>query len=463
MWTELSELKDKKILVVGLGKTGVSLAKFLTKYEANVTITDHKSKPELSAQLDQLEGYTNIKFELGSHSPKTFLSQDLVILSPGVASHLKIFEYARQQGVKITGEFEFAAGFIKEPVAAVTGTNGKTTIARLCESMLKESGIDVWVGGSNENPITNYLLEEKKAKLVIAEVSGFMLEHCVNFNPANVVFSNLAENHLDRYRSMEEYVNAKRKVFKNTNQATTSILNADDNAVVELARDPAVQRGRIFYFSRKPALEPQIMNIGGAVNIGDEIKVRTGPDIESFSVKAIKMKGKHSVENVMAALLLAREYGANHDAIQRAIDGFGGLKHRLEYVRKVGGVLFYNDSKATNVHAVLRSLDCFDENVILIAGGKDTNLNYEPLRNMIKRKVKSLILVGEAKERINRDLGDFTETYLIGTFEEAVLIAYQKSRIGDIVLLSPACASFDMFDSYEERGDYFKEIVKKFR
>lgn len=463
MWTELSELKDKKILVVGLGKTGVSLAKFLTKYEAQVTITDHKSKPELSAQLDQLEGYTNIKFELGSHSPKTFLSQDLVILSPGVASHLKIFEYARQQGVKITGEFEFAAGFIKEPIAAVTGTNGKTTIARLCESMLKESGIDVWVGGANENPITNYLLEERKAKLVIAEVSGFMLEHCVNFNPANVVFCNLAENHLDRYRTMEEYVNAKRKVFKNTNQATTSILNADDNAVVELARDPSVQRGRIFYFSRKPALEPQIMNIGGAVNIGDEVKVRTGPDIESFSVKAIKMKGKHSVENVMAALLLAREYGANHDAIQRAIDNFNGLKHRLEYVRKVGGVLFYNDSKATNVHATLRALDCFDENVILIAGGKDTNLNYEPLRNLIKKKVKCLILVGEAKERINRDLGDFTETYLIGTFEEAVLIAYQKSRIADIVLLSPACSSFDMFDSYEERGDYFKEIVKKFK
>lgn len=321
----------------------------------------------------------------------------------------------------------------------------------------------MWVGGSNENPITNYLLEEKKAKLVIAEVSGFMLEHCVNFNPANIVFSNLAENHLDRYRSMEEYVNAKRKVFKNTNQATTSILNADDNAVVELARDPAVQRGSIFYFSRKPALEPQIMNIGGAVNIGDEIKVRTGPEVEVFSVKNIKMKGKHSIENVMAALLLAREYGAKHESVQKIIDSFTGLKHRLEYVRKVGGVLFYNDSKATNVHAVIRALDCFDENVILIAGGKDTNLNYEPLRNMIKRKVKSLILVGEAKERINRDLGDFTETYLIGTFEEAVLIAYQKSRIGDIVLLSPACSSFDMFDSYEERGDYFKEIVKKFR
>lgn len=463
MWTNVADLKDKKILIVGLGKTGVSLAKFLTKYEAQVTVTDHKSKPELSNQLDMLEGYTNIKFELGSHSPKTFLSQDLVILSPGVAPHLKIFEYARQQGVKITGEFEFISQFIKEPIAAITGTNGKTTVARICESMLKESGVDVWVGGSNENPLTNYLLEDKQAKVVIVEVSGFMLEHCQQFTPSNIVFLNLAENHLDRYRSMEDYVNAKRKIFKNTNQATTSILNADDNAVVELARDPAVQRGRIFYFSRKPALEPQIMNIGGAVNMGPELKVRTGPEIETFNVANIKLKGKHSIENMMAALLLAREYGATHEAIQKVIENFSSIKHRMEYVRKVGGVFFYNDSKATNVHAVIRALDCFDENVILIAGGKDTNLNYEPLSNMIRKKVKTLILVGEAKERMNRDLGDHCETYLIGTFEEAVLIAYQKSRIGDSVLLSPGCSSFDMFDSFEERGDYFKEIVKKFR
>lgn len=463
MWKDVAELKDKKILIVGLGKTGVALAKFLTKYEAQVTVTDHKSKPELSEQLEQLDGYTNIKFELGSHSPKTFLSQDLVVLSPGVAPHLKIFEYARQQGIKITGEFEFSSGFIKEPIVGITGTNGKTTVARLAEEMLKASGIDVWVGGSTEIPITNYLLEEKKAKVVLAEVSSFMLEHAVDFAPTNIVFTNLAENHLERYRSMEEYVNAKRRIFKNTTQPTVSILNADDNAVVELARDPSVQNGRIFYFSRKPALEPQIMNIGGAVNVGDELRVRTGPEIETFSIKNMKIKGKHSIENMMAALLLAREHGATHEAVQKVIDTFIGLKHRLEYVRKVGGVLFYNDSKATNVHAVMRALDCFDENVILIAGGKDTNLNYTPLQNMIKRKVKTLILVGEAKERINRDLGDFSETYLIGTFEEAVLIAYQKSRIADVVLMSPGCSSFDMFDSYKERGDYFKEIVKKFK
>ncbi|MEK6773721.1 MAG: UDP-N-acetylmuramoyl-L-alanine--D-glutamate ligase [Bdellovibrionota bacterium] len=462
MYKELSELKDKRILVVGLGKTGVALSQFLTQHEALVTITDHKSKPELSAQLEQLDGLP-IKFELGSHSPKTFLQQDLVVLSPGVPSNLKIFDYARSQGIKVTGEFEFVSGFIKEPIIGVTGTNGKTTVARLTEAFLGASGIKAWVGGANERPLTEYLRSPEKAQVVIAEVSSFMLEHCDQFNPQNIIFTNLAENHLDRYRSMEEYINAKRKIFKNTNQATTSILNADDNAVVELARDPTVQRGRIFYFSRKQALEQQIMTIGGAVNIGDEIRVRTGPEIENYNIKGMKMRGKHSIENIMAALLVSREHGANHDAIQGVINTFKGLQHRLEYVRKVGGVQFFNDSKATNVHAVLRALDTFDENLILIAGGKDTNLNYEPLRNLVKRKVKTLILVGEAKERVNRDLGDFSETFLIGTFEEAVLIAYQKSRIGDIVLLSPGCSSFDMFDSYEERGDYFKEIVNKFK
>ncbi|MFZ4404135.1 MAG: UDP-N-acetylmuramoyl-L-alanine--D-glutamate ligase [Pseudobdellovibrionaceae bacterium] len=461
MYKELSDLKDKRILVVGLGKTGVSLAHFLTQYQAQVTVTDHKSKPELSAQLEQL-GDLPIKYDLGGHSPKTFLAQDLVILSPGVPSNLKIFEYARTQNIKITGEFEFISGLIKEPMIGITCTNGKTSVARLAEAFLKESGIKTWVGGAIEKPLTDYLRSEEKAQVVIVEISSFMLEHCDQFCPANIIFTNLAENHLDRYRSMEDYVNAKRKIFKNTNQNVTSILNADDNAVVELARDPVVQKGKIMYFSRKAALEPQIMHIGGAININDEIRVRTKPETEVYSIKNMKMRGRHAVENVMAAILTAREHGASHEAIQSVIDTFRAIPHRIEYIRKVGGVMFYNDSKATNVHAVMRALDTFDENVILIAGGKDTNLNYEPLRNAIRKKVKTLILVGEAKERMNRDLGDYSETFLIGTFEEAVLISYQKSRIGDTVLLSPGCSSFDMFDSYEERGDYFKEIVRKF-
>lgn len=464
-FTEFSQLEGKRVLIVGLARCGVSLAHFLTECGAQVTISDHKSRPELASALEQIEGL-NLQYDLGGHSPKVFLNQDVIILSPGVPPNLKIFEYARNNGVVVTGEFEFSTWFIKQPVIAVTGTNGKSTTCRLIELFLKESGVTCWLGGNFGEPLVEYLRLVKKGEqfqTVIAEVSSFQLEHCDRFNPQNIVFSNLAENHQDRYKTMEEYVNAKRRIFQNVNQATTSILNADDNAVVELARDPAVQRGRIFYFSRKPALEPQIMSIGGAVCIKDELRVRTGPEIEYYTVKNMKMRGKHSIDNIMAALLAAREHGAKKEGIQKVIDTYGGMPHRLEYVRRVGGVEFFNDSKATNVHAVMRALDAFDENVILIMGGKDTNLSYEPLREMVRRKVKTLILVGEAKERMNRDLGDYSETFLIGTFEEAVLIAYQKSRIGDCVLLSPGASSFDMFDSYEERGNYFKEIVQKFR
>lgn len=456
------DVEGKKVLVVGLGRTGVSLVRLLVRLGANVTISDHKSKAELLESLEAIKDL-EIQYDLGGHTPKTFVSQDLIILSPGISPSLKIFDYARSHNVKVTGEFEFATSFLKERVIAVTGTNGKSTTCVLIREMLRQSGVKCWLGGNYGPPVTDYLLSDDKADVLILEVSSFQLEHLEYFSPKNIVFMNLAENHLDRYRSMEEYINAKRKVFHNVDQHTTSILNADDNAVVELARDPMVQRGRIFYFSRKPSLEPQIMNIGGSVCINQEVRVRTGPEIEYFTTQNMKIRGRHSVENIMAATIAAREHGANHDGIQKVIDSFAGMPHRLEYVRRVGGVGFYNDSKATNVHAVIRALDAFDENVILIMGGKDTNLNYEPLKELVRQKVKNLILVGEAKERINRDIGDYSETFLIGTFEEAILISYQKSRNGDTVLLSPGCSSFDIFDSYIERGNYFKGLVNQFK
>jgi UDP-N-acetylmuramoylalanine--D-glutamate ligase len=458
-----ADLKDKRVLVVGLARSGVAVVKFLRENGAVVTVSDHKSRAELSVALEQIDSL-GVQYDLGGHTPKVFLAQDLIVLSPGVPPNLKIFDYARSHGVQVTGEFEFASWFITEPVIAVTGTNGKSTTCKLIELFLKESGVSAWLGGNYGEPLIEYLRQGQKVKVVIAEVSSFQLEHCERFTPHNIVFTNIAENHQDRYRSMEDYINAKRRIFQNTNQNTTSILNADDNAVVELARDLAVQRGRIFYFSRRAVLEDQIiMQIGGAVCIKDTVRVRTGPEIETYSVKNMKMRGKHSIDNIMAAALAAREHGATHDAIQRVIDTFSGMAHRLEYVRRVGGVEFYNDSKATNVHAVARALDSFEENIILIMGGKDTNLSYESLRDSVRRKVKNLILVGEAKEKINRDLGDYSETFLIGTFEEAVLIAYQKSRINDTVLLAPGASSFDMFDSYEERGNYYKELVTRFR
>lgn len=462
---QIADLNGKKILIVGLARTGVALARFLTKNGAEVTVSDHKSRAELANYLEQMEDL-QVNFDLGNHSPKTFLQQDLIILSPGISPHLKIFEYAKNNGVEVTGEFEFSSRFVQEPVVAVTGTNGKTTTVSLITEMLKRSNKNVWVGGNYGEPLVNYLMKEEKAELIVVEVSSFMLEHVIEFAPKNIIFMNLAENHLDRHKSMEDYINAKRKIFLNTSLETTSILNADDNAVVELAKDPAVQRGMIHYFSRKPSFEKLITKeIGGAVQVRDEIRVGTGPDfnVEVFSVANMKMKGFHNVENTMAAILTAREHGATHEAIQDVIDNFTGIEHRLEYVRKVGGVEFYNDSKATNVHAVLRALKAFDENVILIMGGKDTNLNYTPLRDEVRRKVKTLILVGEAKERINRDIGDYSETFLIGTFDEAVHMAYSKSRINDKVLLSPGASSFDFFDDYRDRGNYYKQIVNALR
>lgn len=455
------DLAGKKVMVVGLGRTGVALTKFLVSRGAQVTVSDHKSPAELANYLDVIDSL-EINYDLGGHTPRTFIEQELIVLSPGISPELKIFEYARNHGVRVTGEFEFAAQFVHEPVIAVTGTNGKSTACRLMHLMLSESGVSCWLGGNYGAPLIEYVMSENKASVLICEVSSFQLDHCEMFTPHNIVFMNLAENHLDRHRTFEAYVNAKRKIFRNTNHKTTSVLNADDKRVVDLARDPVVQRGRILYFSRKAALEPQIMNIGGAVNVRNEIRLRVGPEIEIFRTDKMLMVGRHCIENIMAAILATRELGAQPEVIQKVIDDFKGLPHRIEYVRKAGGVKFFNDSKATNVHAVIRALDAFDENVILIMGGKDTNLNYEALIPQIRMKVKTLILCGEAKERINRALGDYAETFLIGTFEEAVLIAYQKSRIDDVILLSPGCSSFDIFDSYVERGNYFKKLVSKF-
>ena len=458
---DLSSLKDKKIAVVGLGQTGIALSKFLHRYGAQVVISDHKSEAELASFLEEVQDYP-FKLELEGHNPKTLIQQDCVILSPGVPSCLKLFDYVRVRGVEVTGEFEFVSRFLKEPMVVITGTNGKTTVLELAELFLKNSGVNVWSGGNYKRPLSEYFLTDDKADVLLVEASSFMLEHVRYMTPKNIVFTNIAEDHLDRYTSMEDYVNAKRKIFTNSNQDVTSILNADNNAVIELARDPLIQKGRIFYFSCKKSLEPQIMNIGGAIMIGDEIHVRTSPDKEFYSLKNCKLKAQHAYENIMAAIIIAKENGGSWQAIQKGIDTYDGSIHRLEYVRKVGGVNFYNDSKATNVHAVARALEAFDDNVILIMGGKMTGLNYKPLTEIVSRKVKSLILVGEAKENINRDIGDCSETFLIGTFEEAVFISYHKSRIGDTVLLSPGCSSFDIFNSYIERGEYFKKLVNQF-
>lgn len=447
-------------MIVGAHATGIALAKFFHGEGAKITISDTKTREQLGQRADMLEEFEPI-WDLGGHSAKALTNQDLIVLSPGVNPNDKAFLPAKEKGIPITGELELASTLITQPIIAITGTNGKSTVSKLIYEFLSQSGVESWLGGNFGTPLIEFVTSKNKAKVLVVEVSSFQLETSDTFKPHHSVLLNIAEDHLDRYRSMNEYVNAKKRLFRNANPESVAILNADDPLVVDCARDPNIQRSKVNYFTRRPGLEEQVKKIGGAVLVGREMRVYINGALETYNTSHLKMKGKHSIENLMAAVLAARPYGAKPDVIQKVMDQFGGLEHRLEFVRRKGGVEFFNDSKATNVHSVLKALEAFDEPIILIAGGKDKGVDFAPMVGPVQKKVKNLILVGEAKERLNRTIGDFSETFIIGTFEEAVLLAYQKSRSGDIILLSPGCSSYDMFQNFEERGNYFKELIKK--
>ena len=456
----MSKYKGKNVYIVGAQATGIALARFFHREGAKITISDTKSRKELGNVADMLEEFEPA-WDLGQHSPKIMVTQDLIVLSPGVNSHDKVFEAAKQKGVTIVGELELASTMITTPIIAITGTNGKSTVAKLTYEFLKASNVETWLGGNFGAPLIEVVTNNIKAKVLVVEVSSFQLDTADTFKPQHAVLLNISEDHMDRYRSFNDYANSKKRLFRNAHPESTAILNADDAAVLDLARDPHVQKSKLKYFSRRVGLEQQVKKTGGAVAQGKEIRVYIDGNLETYDTSKIKMRGKHALENIMAAILAARPYGAKPAAIQKTIEEFPGLEHRLEFVKKRGGVDFYNDSKATNVHAVLRALEAFDEPVILIAGGKDKGIDFNPLIDPVQHKVKNLILIGEAKERLNRTIGDFSETFIIGTFEEAVLLAYQKSRSGDVILLSPGCSSYDMFKNFEERGNYFKELIQK--
>jgi UDP-N-acetylmuramoylalanine--D-glutamate ligase len=334
----------------------------------------------------------------------------------------------------------------------VTGTNGKTTTTLLIGEMLKEEGKRAGVGGNVGDPLILFAEGGDRWEVLVAEISSFQLEAIEDFRPRFSILLNITEDHLDRYTSYDEYIEAKGRIFINQNSGDVAILNGDDPIVMGLREK--VKAKKISFSLRKKLDE-------GAFSNGQKITLRLGAKGENYSLAETPLKGIHNVENMMAALTAARVYGCSKKAIQAALNRFQGLEHRLEFVREIGGVRFYNDSKGTNVGSVVKSLQSFSEPVILIAGGKDKNGDLSPLRELIQSRVKGLILIGEAKERMDRELGDLTDTAMAKTLEEAVLLAYQTARKGDVVLLSPACSSFDMFRDYKERGKIFKEAVHR--
>lgn len=481
------EIKGKKILIFGLARSGVGAANLLARSGAEVTVTDKKSKGELTVFIERL--LPSVRLALGGHPDGIFKNTDLIVVSPGVPLDIPPLKKAKDAGIKIIGELELAYQIIRESKGqraerteflAVTGTNGKSTTTSLLYEMVKNSGFKAMLGGNIGNALTEEILkavsnqqsavsEELPAKrytlnadYIVAEVSSFQLESIDEFRPSGATILNITPDHLDRYHhSMDEYRDAKAQVFLNQKEDDFLVLNADDDEVMKVRSEKLEVRSekpKSFYFSRQREVEGIYFKKGMLYCNFSHLPLTPNP-LPLISASDIKIKGVHNLENAMAASAMALLAKCPVDAIVKTLKEFPGLEHRLEFVRDLDGVDYINDSKGTNVGAVIKSLESFSAPVILIAGGRDKAGDFSILRPLVKERVKALVLIGEAGEKINKALGDLTETRFAGDFKEAVMISRRCASRGDVVLLSPACASFDMFRDFEDRGRQFKKIV----
>ena len=445
-------LKNKNVLVVGLARSGVSALRLLLKEGAKVTVTDTAGKDKLVDAVSRLKGLS-ISYELGGHNLETFLNSDLIIISPGVPYKSEYLLKAREKGIPVISEIELAYNLLKPPIIGITGTNGKSTVTTLTGELIKAYKRNVFVGGNLGTALTDAVLSDKKWDAAVAEISSFQLETIRDFRPKTAVLLNITPDHLDRYDSMDEYVWAKARIFENQDKSDFAVLNADDAYTSDIIKNI---KSDIILFSRLKSIDRGVYIKGGdiASNISgkDEIVIKTDE---------LGIKGVHNIENAMASIAAAQLSGCPVEFMRPALKRFAGLEHRLELVKTINGVKYINDSKGTNVGAVVKSLEGFSEPVILIAGGLDKGGDFTPLRGLVKEKVKCLILIGKAKDKIADAVGGLTDTIFASSLEDAVNIASHKADKGDVVLLSPACASFDMFKNYEERGRVFKEAVSR--
>ena len=443
-------LKNKKILIVGLARTGAAVARFLAEHGAKITVTDMKSYEELGSFIDDLDGI-DINWQLGYHDKHTFLMADLIVVSPGVPLDIHPLQDARAQGREIVSEIELASRFITAPMVAITGTNGKTTTTTLTGEIFKACGFATFVGGNIDPPLIELLTGGQQVDRVVVELSSFQLEAVKEFHPHVSVLLNITEDHLDRYETYQEYINAKMHIFDRQTDEDFAVLNVDD-PLVAAARDRI--KARVVPTSRLQVLEQGIFYCDGAITF------RWDGREERFPTDGLRLKGVHNLDNIMAALASTLLMGCSADGAFQAVNGFKGLPHRMEYVCTVNGAEWYEDSKGTNVGSVVKSLESFPGNITLIAGGKDKGGDYQPLADLVRERVSHLILLGEAKDRINLALGSLTDTQLVGSLEEAVQVARQVTEPGGVVLFSPACSSFDMFANYKERGERFQSLAR---
>ncbi|MBI5182228.1 MAG: UDP-N-acetylmuramoyl-L-alanine--D-glutamate ligase, partial [Nitrospirae bacterium] len=420
-------LKNKNVLVVGLARSGVSAVRLLKREGAQVAVTDSAGMDKLANTLSMLDD-KDIRLELGGHNLNTFLHSDLIVISPGVPYRSEHLLKAKDKGIPVISEIELAYNFIKSPVIGITGTNGKSTVTTLTGELLKAYKKDVFIGGNLGTALTDAVLANKKWEQVVAEISSFQLEAIKDFRPRIAVLLNITPDHLDRYDSMEEYVWAKKRIFENQIKGDFAVLNADDPYTDEIIKDI---KSEIILFSR-------LKNAGRGVyeKQGEIITTISGRDEAVIKTDDLSIKGVHNIENAMASIAASQLAGCPVSLMRPVLKGFSGLEHRLELVKIINGVKYINDSKGTNVGAVVKSLEGFSEPVILIAGGLDKGGDFTPLNYLVKEKVKLLILIGKAKEKIADAIGDLTDTIFASSLEDAVNIASHKADKGDVVLLS---------------------------
>ena len=444
------ELAGKRVLVVGLARTGIATALFCAARGARVTSTEERPESQIPETAAKLRA-AGVRLELGGHKAQTFIEQDLIVPSPGVPLILPSLAAARAVGIPVWSEIELASRFLRGRLVCITGSNGKTTTTSLIGHILESAGLPVQVAGNIGTPLISRVDVSSDAGFTVVEASSFQLEAISAFRPDVAVLLNVTPDHLDRHGSLEAYRCAKARIFENQTEHDAAVLNADDVAVTQCApSSPAV-----YWFSRHKRVA------SGCFMRDDEIVFgRDGSETVLLRRREIGLRGDHNVENVLAAAAAATLVGVEPPAIAEAVRTFAGVEHRIEFVATISGVEYFNDSKATNVDATIKALDAFPGNLLVILGGKDKGSDYTILRKSLREHARMVLLIGAAADKIESQLGGVVPVERAGTMAHAVEIAEERARPGDTVLLAPACASFDQFESYEHRGRVFKQLVR---
>ena len=450
-------LKSKKILLIGLAKTGVSTIKYLDKLGAKIVLNDIKDKNELKNILNELSDLKNVEYILGYH-PENIDDIDMVIVSPGVPLDLPFILKIKEKNIELIGEVELAYRLSNNPIfIGITGTNGKTTTTSLVGEIFKTAKFDTYTVGNIGNPVIDTVDITDENSVLVTELSSFQLESIDTFRPKVSAILNFTEDHMNRHHTMENYISAKSNIFKNQDEKDFCILNYDDEMVREL-EDKI--KAKVIFFSRKKELKEGIY-----LDKDDNIVINIDKKITLLNKKELSLPGNHNLENAMAAIAISYVLNVDLEVIKNILKSFASVSHRQEFVRDINNITFINDSKGTNPDSTIKAIESYNRPIVLIAGGKDKGSKFDELLDVAKNKVRALVLMGETShiiEKCAREKG-FKHIYIVNDMKEAVKTSYDIAIKDDIVLLSPACASWDMYKSFEVRGDDFKNNVNNLK